>query len=97
MLCHCTDSVQRVEFYLWKFMSRYCKNKHNILVNYQFENRTNSTATFPNTANRTTIQTEVRNHCEPITSSHGFNASGDGKHFTSIFLQNVMQKQPKTK
>lgn len=55
-------------------------------ISYQFENRTKSTAIFPNTANRTTIQTDVRSHWEPITSSHGFNASGDGKHFTSIFL-----------
>lgn len=53
---------------------------------YQFENNTKSTATFPKTANNTTIHTDVRNHCDPMTSSHGFSASGRGKHFTSIFL-----------
>lgn len=55
-------------------------------ANYQLEKSTKSTATLPKTASSTTIHTEVRSHCEPITSSHGLSASGDGKHFTSIFL-----------
>lgn len=53
-------------------------NLHGTFCIYRFENRTKSTAMLPNTASKTTIQTDVRSHCEPITSSHGFNASGNG-------------------
>lgn len=42
---------------------------------------------FPKTARNTTIHTEVRNHWDPITSSHGFNASGTGKHCSMILLK----------
>lgn len=57
-------------------------------ANYQFAIKTKSTAIFPNTANSTTIQTDARNQCDPMTSSHGFSASGSGKQCTSIFLLN---------
>lgn len=57
------------------------------VVIHQFVNKTNRTAIFPNTAKNTTIQTDVRNHCDPITSSQGLSASDSGKHFTSIFLK----------
>lgn len=45
---------------------------------YQFENRTINTEKLPNTARNSTIHTDTRSHWEPITSSHGFNASGMG-------------------
>uniref|UniRef100_A0A182TGJ2 Uncharacterized protein n=1 Tax=Anopheles melas TaxID=34690 RepID=A0A182TGJ2_9DIPT len=44
----------------------------------RLENSTTTTATLPNTASRTTTQTDPRSQCDPITSSHGFSASGIG-------------------
>lgn len=66
-----------------------CKIHLNSLevLSYQFENNTTNTAMFPKTARNTTIHTEVRNHWDPITSSHGFNASGTGKHCSMILLK----------
>lgn len=44
----------------------------------RFEKRTIKTAAFPITASNTTIHTEALSQLEPMTSSHGFKASGTG-------------------
>lgn len=48
---------------------------------------TTSTARFPTTAAATTNHTLARSHVQPITSSHGFSASGRGVQFTTRNLK----------
>lgn len=57
---------------------KFCQQVMYNPVSYRLENNTTRTATFPKTANRTTTQTEPRSQWDPMTSSHGFKASGMG-------------------
>lgn len=49
-----------------------------VVFAYLDASKTTSTSAFPNTARKATIHTDPRNQFDPMTSSHGFKASGIG-------------------